>query len=77
MACVGGVSSGCRNMIEVVFVKVTCVNTTNPTNLIEENVPEVELEWNVTCQMAEYKVEIHNGCRSLACIGGVPGGLIK
>ena len=78
LACIGGVSSGCsKHDRSGLRKRVTCVNTTNPTNLIEENVPEVG-GWSGTCTCPngqQYKVgDLHNGCRSLACIGGVSSG---
>jgi hypothetical protein len=78
LACIGGVSNGCsRHDRSGLRKRVTCVNTTNPTNLIEENVPEVG-GWSGTCTCPngqQYKVgDNHNGCRSLACIGGVSSG---
>jgi len=78
LACIGGVSNDCsRHDRSGLRKRVTCVNTTNPTNLIEENVPEVG-GWSGTCTCPngqQYKVgDNHNGCRSLACIGGVSSG---
>jgi hypothetical protein len=46
-------------------------------NLLEHNIPEVG-GWSGTCTCPngqQYKVgDLHNGCRSLACIGGVSSG---